>query len=228
MDFELELPSLIPAMTLRDTVLFPQIVLPLYIFEPRYRAMLQDVLEGDRLFAIVREADTEESAENHTPEPPSMYATVGIIRGAHKNADGTSNLVLQGVARVRVEGVETEEPYRVIRIAPVEDDLSPDSETLQACQTALRRRVEGEGVGKDDLPQEFLDFMHSIDDPALYVDYLAYAVCSCPSTKQRILGTPTVRERYQILESYLDRCAQRNALFQKLQGKTEDDRISLN
>ena len=57
-------------MTLRDTVLFPQIVLPLYIFEPRYRAMLQDVLEGDRLFAIVREADTEESAENHTPRTP--------------------------------------------------------------------------------------------------------------------------------------------------------------
>lgn len=228
MDFDLKLPSLIPAMTLRDTVLFPQIVLPLYIFEPRYRAMLEDVLEGDRLFAIVREAETTEGAPPDIPEPPSAYATVGIIRGAHKNADGTSNLVLQGVARVRVEGVEAEEPYRVIRIAPVEDDLSPGEEILQACQTALRRRIEGEGVGKDDLPEEFLDFMHSIEDPGLYVDYLAYAVCSCSSTKQQILGTPTVRERYRILEGYLDRCAQRDALYRRLQGKTKDDQISLN
>src|ERR1700677_3973034 len=83
----IDLPKDAPVMTLPNTALFPQALLPLYIFEPRYRQMLADALEGNRLFAGAG-LDPVRAEEPDQNEPPFTIAGLGIIRACHENSDG--------------------------------------------------------------------------------------------------------------------------------------------
>ena len=110
---ELEIPSEVPVMTLSGVVLFPQAIMPLHIFEPRYRQMLREVLAGDRIFAVAALDDA--STTPGLAEPAHAVAGVGMIRACRTTADGRSNLILQGLARVELEHI-TAVPFRKARI----------------------------------------------------------------------------------------------------------------
>ena len=110
----MQIPSEMPVMTLPHATLFPQALLPLYIFEPRYRKMLADSLRGHRLFIVARQRP---GCEREIPEP---VAGLGFIRVAVGHKDGTSHLVLQGLTRVRLERAVRYKPYRIQRIHPLQ------------------------------------------------------------------------------------------------------------
>src|SRR5919109_2879420 len=93
------LPEQAPVMPLPGTILFPHALLPLYIFEPRYREMLRYSLAQERMFcvALLRPERTEWKSEDDFFD----VATIGLIRACVGRGDGTSNLILQGLQRVR-------------------------------------------------------------------------------------------------------------------------------
>src|ERR1700709_2421789 len=109
MEMEITLPEEVPVMTLPNVTFFPQALMPLHIFEPRYRQMLKEVLATNRLFAVtcLDQARLEEPGEF---EPPHRVASVGIVRACQKNDNGTSNLLLQGLCRVEVLEILTNKP----------------------------------------------------------------------------------------------------------------------
>jgi Lon protease-like protein len=109
----MELPQEVGIMTLPNAILFPQALLPLYIFEPRYRAMLKESLESQRMFAVALPHD---STAAHSSLVPHRVAGVGLIRACVDKPDGSSNLILQGVSRVRFTDFVQEKPYYVGRI----------------------------------------------------------------------------------------------------------------
>ena len=84
-------------MTLPNATLFPQALLPLYIFEPRYRQMLADALHTNRMFSVAMQRPGD------SREIPSPVAGLGLIRVSVGHRDGTSHLILQGIARVELE-----------------------------------------------------------------------------------------------------------------------------
>src|SRR3981189_2307967 len=106
----MKIPSEVPVMTLPNATLFPQALLPLYIFEPRYRQMLADALHSNRMFTVAM------NKPGTTPEIPSPIAGLGLIRVSVGHRDGTSHLILQGLTRVALEGAVRYKPYRVHRI----------------------------------------------------------------------------------------------------------------
>ena len=144
-----------PLFPLPDVVLFPRDVLPLHIFESRYRMMLQSVLEDDRRFGVVR----------WDPQTQSM-ASVGCCAEVlqHQTADdGRSNIVTLGQQRFRVLDVVRETPYRTAMVSWIEDEPVDDQTGLKQLATsvdqALRDVVEltgkltgSPGVLPDDLP----------------------------------------------------------------------------
>ena len=150
----------LPLFPLPDVVLFPQEVLPLHIFEPRYRMMLRTVLDTDRRFGVVR----------WDPQQQRM-AEVGCcaeILQCQTQADDRSNIVTMGQQRFRLLEVVREAPFKVGLVSWIEDDGCPDHDGLQALSTqvtqALRDVVEltGKLMGKPtplpsdlpDLPRE--------------------------------------------------------------------------
>jgi len=108
----MDLPNQVPVMTLPAATLFPQALLPLYIFEPRYREMLADTLKHNRMFSVAMQKP------GRTRETPCPIAGLGLIRVSVGHNDGTSHLILQGLTRVKLQETVQYKPYRVQRIAP--------------------------------------------------------------------------------------------------------------
>src|SRR5438477_7933798 len=116
----MELPREVPVMTLPNAILFPQAMLPLYIFEPRYQRMLIDALGTHRMFSVAMQKP------GRTRETPCNVAGLGLIRASVARKDGTSNLILQGIARVELTQTMRYKPYRVNRIRAL-DSTKTDS-----------------------------------------------------------------------------------------------------
>src|SRR5205085_199730 len=109
----MKIPQEVPVMTLPNATLFPQALLPLYIFEPRYRQMLADALHSNRMFSVAMQRP------GSNRETPSPVAGLGLIRVSVGHQDGTSHLILQGLARVELKEAVRYKPYRVQRIKPL-------------------------------------------------------------------------------------------------------------
>src|ERR1051325_11192560 len=128
----MELPREVPVMTLPNAILFPQAMLPLYIFEPRYRRMLSDALGTHRMLSVAMQKP------GRTRETPCTVAGLGLIRASVARQDGTSNLVLQGLARVELTGPVCYKPYRVHRIRTIEssatDSVAVDALTVKVLE----------------------------------------------------------------------------------------------
>jgi len=132
------LPATIPIFPLPNVVLFPNVFLPLHIFEPRYREMVGDALGGDRIIGMsLLQPGYEASYEGR----PAVYAVgcAGVITHAERLADGRYNIVLRGIERFRVDSEDASRPYRIARVTPLPDTSSTEQQTQLAQQ---RRRLE--------------------------------------------------------------------------------------
>jgi len=114
------LPEVLPVFPLPSTVFFPHTVLPLHVFEPRYRSMVEDALGGDRLIAVA----LAQGSDFHA------IGTVGRIRACEPLEGGRYNIRLEGLARVAFTEVPSTRPYRLVRVEarpePAIDEEQPD------------------------------------------------------------------------------------------------------
>jgi Lon protease-like protein len=223
---DIEIPEIVPVMTLRDTVLFPHAVMPLFIFEQRYREMLADILKSHRLFAIFNE-DQEAETEGQE-EPPARMGTIGVVRAAHRNPDGTSNLALQGIIRVRLLEIVQESPYRMVRVETCPSDDSGEDNSQEEIRGQILSHIKRYPQLACGLPEEYIQFLQSLNQPAPFIDVAIHSICQDPGVKQRLLETLSLNDRYEIFEQFLMKEESRLELFDKLQGSTRDDEIELN
>lgn len=166
------LPPTIPIFPLPNVVLFPHVFLPLHIFEPRYRAMVADALEGDRLIGMVLLRPGWEGRYDGRP-PVYPIGCAGVITHHDRLPDGRYNIVLRGLQKFRITGEDEERPYRVARI---EDQ----HETLAASEReeigAARRRLEGMlvprpgGRGADPPPSSAMSDEDLVNTLAQYME----------------------------------------------------------
>jgi len=104
---------------LPKSILFPHVELPLYIFEQRYRKMLRDCMQGNNLMAISPLKKGWESEKE--PYPSYDVVSVGYVKLSVENSDGTSNIILRGVARVKISEYVQMNPYRIAKVTPLLD-----------------------------------------------------------------------------------------------------------
>jgi ATP-dependent Lon protease len=212
----MKLPQAVPVMTLPNATLFPQALLPLYIFEPRYRQMLADALHSHRMFSVAMQKP------GRTRETPSPVAGLGLIRVSVSHRDGTSHLVLQGLARVELEAAVRYKPYRIQRIRPLEippcDTVAVDA-LVAKVRELLAQRIDlglpfpfpvmspGESPGSAVPPsvsaKEVLRYLDSISDPEHVVDLVSCAVLQGGVDRQTILETVDVEARLRRLVHFL-------------------------
>ncbi|MEO6212690.1 MAG: LON peptidase substrate-binding domain-containing protein [Vicinamibacterales bacterium] len=128
----------IPIFPLPDVVLFPNVFLPLHIFEPRYVAMVTDALDGDRMIGMVLlRPGWEGDYEGRPPVFPTGCA--GLISHHERLPDGRYNIVLRGLEKFRVEHEDDSRVYRVARVSTMHEPL-PEADRV-GVRTA-RRRLE--------------------------------------------------------------------------------------
>src|SRR5258708_29334801 len=135
------LPAEVPVMTLSNAILFPQAMLPLYIYEPRYRQMLADCLNSQRMFAVAMQKPAR------SRETPFGIAGLGMVRASVDNKDGTSHLALQGLTLVQLKKVVQYKPYRIQEIRPLpttgSDSIVVDALTAKVLDLVAERFHQG-------------------------------------------------------------------------------------
>ena len=131
------LPETIPIFPLPNVVLFPNVFLPLHIFEPRYRMMVADALQGDRIIGMVLlRPGYEASYEGRPPVYPVGCA--GVITHAESRPDGRYNIVLRGLEKFRVTGEDSSKAYRVAHVEPLPEEIGgEDRDAVRKHRTRL-------------------------------------------------------------------------------------------
>ncbi len=132
------LPPVIPLFPLPNVVLFPNVFLPLHVFEPRYRAMVADALEGDRIIgmALLRPG-WERDYQGRPPIYPVGCA--GLITHAERQPGGEYNIVLRGLEKFRVREEDHARPYRRAEVEAIDE---PFTEADRAAIRAERSRLD--------------------------------------------------------------------------------------
>jgi Lon protease-like protein len=210
----MHLPPDVPVMTLSNVILFPQAMLPLHIFEPRYRQMLQDVLANDRCFAVaMRRPDRRR-------ETPAQVAGLGLVRACVTRRDGTSNLILQGVARISLGRAIQYRPYRrhaVLPLLPTGDaSVAVQALTLRVLELVQERLKTGlqlaiKAVGEEPGGTPFtieafnqaLQHLAKLEDSEQLADLVSATLLRDARQRQLILETPGLEDRLRHLVHFL-------------------------
>lgn len=223
-EVEITLPDDVPAMTLSETTFFPQALMPLHIFEPRYRAMLVDVLGGNRLMVVAG----SDNRPGRAAETPRRVATVGIVRACQANPDGTSDLLIQGLCRVAITGIVCEEPYRRIRIRPLASEAGAAEAENARSRNEVARLINLKLKLAAGSTGQLAAFLKTIQDPETFVDVAAFNLCDNAGVKQRLLETLDVHQRLKLYAWRLRVEIEGLRLRRILQGRVPDDRVDEN
>ena len=196
--FLMNLPSVIPVMLLQQCNTFPHGLLPLYIFEPRYRAMVQHALKTDRMFCIGTLTPSSDGEALESDDRISEFSTAAVIRACVGNQDGTSHLVLQGMQRVRFVSWEQYQPFRIARIEPIATCCRNQTKAARKSQLLLAR-VLGLICQKTATGQQLATQLQNLADPAHVADFVAGNLVRDASARQPLLGMTEVEDRLDFL-----------------------------
>ncbi len=216
----MQLPREAPVMILPNAILFPHAMLPLYIFETRYRHMLTDVLDGNRLFCVAMRKPAVKS------ESPVKVGSIGVVRACVRRPDGTSHLVLEGLSRVTFGKAVKRRPYRVHEIDLIPRTLETSMETellvIKLREVVAQRLEQGFHLtlapdAPVPLPEDkaelaevlkegverFARHLLQIENPEHLVDIVSCALLTNPAARQAILETADLAGRLRLLIRFL-------------------------
>jgi hypothetical protein len=186
--------SRLPIFPLPGVQLFPHALLPLHVFEPRYRDLVRDAMASDRLIAI---ASFEPGYEANYHGRPAVRPIIGVgtVVGHEPIGDGRANIVLRGLTRARIEReLPPAEAYRLVEAATISDEVTAsfdggaarDMLILLADQLALKLPSGGETLR---------ELARSQPDLGALVDVLSAALVTDPDDRQSLLETLDVGAR---------------------------------
>ena len=197
----------LPIFPLSNVVLFPRVKTPLHLFEPRYRQLARDVLQGERRIGmvVVRPEHVDEM-----PGDPPIYPVgcAGVITESQRLPDGRYNLVLLGEHRVRIVAEEPRDESRLYRVAQVVRLFESYPETERTRVARLRAAIVADvGIlvrhAQPDRSHAFDPELFAGVDDETFVNAVANAFAFPAEEKQALLEAENVPERYARLASAL-------------------------
>lgn len=200
MDGSVTLPAQVPVMPLPGALLFPHALLPLYIFEERYREMLEHALTHHRMFSVALIKPS--CSDWHAPEDFFHVAGLGLIRACVGRSDGTSNLILQGLERVRFTSFEQEAPFPIATVEPLESETSSSVETEALASKVLELYSKLRTKGRE-LPKKVDRYLSDLNDMEMLADLMASTFINDPLRRQQVLEELVLNQRLRLVIQYL-------------------------
>jgi ATP-dependent Lon protease len=215
-----EIPAELPVLPLKETVVFPDSVTPLAIGQERSVRLIDDVVGGERLLALV----TVRDAEIESPLWDDLH-TVGTAAVVHKMIrvpDGTLRVLVQGLQRIRLEEPVTDEPYLVGRFVQVPDEVEEtrELEALMRNSQSLFARIIGLAPY---LPEELQIAAANVEDPSALCNLVASTLRLKTEEKQLLLELADAEERLREISKILNRELEVFELGTKIQSQVQSE-----
>jgi ATP-dependent Lon protease len=214
------LPDALPILPLRETVTFPDTLTPLAVGQERSIKLVNDVLSGTRMLAMVASNDPE----NDAPGPDDLYSVgvAGSVARMMKVPDGTIRILVQGGTRVKILDYVSEEPYLVARIEQV-PDVMVESDELAALTQNVQNTFSEIIEAIPYLPEELQLAVTNIEDPSQLSHLIAGALRISTEEKQELLEQTDVTKRLHRLSEILTRELEVVRLGSKIQSQVESE-----
>ncbi len=194
-------PTQLPLLPLRDVVVFPHMVIPLFVGRPRSIKALEAAMQGGKSIMLV----AQKSAAKDEPTPQDLYemGCIATILQLLKLPDGTVKVLVEGAQRARIQSIEDNEAHFVCEVLPVASETVENAETEALRRTILSQFDQYVKLNKK-IPPEILSSLAGIDDAGRLADTIAAHLPLKLENKQKILDLVNTNERLEALLAQLE------------------------
>lgn len=217
----IEVPAEIALLPLRNTVLFPGVVLPITVGRDKSIKAVNDAYKTDKLIGVVAQKDS--SVEDPAIKDLENIGTVAKIVKLIKMPDGGTTVIIQGKSRFLVESVFTEDPYFKARIKKIEEEESPKDADFDAYVSTIKDLATEIIQLSPNIPTEASIILRNIENPSFLIHFVSSNLNTDIKEKQRLLELNHIRERADVLMQLLQKELQFAELKNKVTTKTRTE-----
>lgn len=216
-----EVPAEIALLPLRNTVLFPGVVLPITVGRDKSIKAVNDAYKTDKLIGVVAQKDS--SVEDPGIKDLENIGTIAKIVKQIKMPDGGTTIIIQGKNRFQIESVLGEEPYFKARIGRLDDEELPKDGDFDAYVSTIKDLATEIIQLSPNIPTEASIILRNIENPAFLIHFVSSNLNTDIKEKQRLLETNSIRERADLLMQLLQKELQFAELKNKVTTKTRTE-----
>ncbi len=214
-------PKEIALLPLRNTVLFPGVVLPITVGRDKSINAVNDAYRGDKLIGVIAQKDS--NIEDPAVTDLENVGTVAKIVKLIKMPDGGTTIIIQGKSRFKVESILSEDPYFKAKITKLEEEESPKDEDFNAYVANIKDLAADIVQLSPNIPAEASIILRNIENPAFLIHFVSSNLNTEIKDKQRLLELNQIRQRADLLMQLLQKELQFVELKNKVTSKTRTE-----
>ena len=218
---DIVVPAEIPLLPLRNTVLFPGVVLPITVGRDKSIKAVNEAYKGDKLVGVIAQKDT--NIEDPSTKDLEDIGTVARIVKLIKMPDGGTTIIIQGKSRFQVEAILTDEPYFRAKIKKLEEEEAPKDEDFKAYVANIKDLAADIVQLSPNIPTEASIILRNIENPAFLIHFVSSNLNTDIKDKQRLLELNQIRQRADLLMQLLQKELQFAELKNKVTTKTRTE-----
>jgi len=217
-DGQLSISEELPILPLRNTVLFPGVVLPITVGRDKSIKAVQDVYKGDKLIGVIAQKDS--TIEEPTVSDLEEIGTVAKIAKLIKMPDGGTTIIIQGKKRFKIDEVTTDDPYFKAKVELLEEEEIKNDSDFDAMTGSIKDLASQIITLSPNLPSEAGIILKNIENPSFLIHFVSSNLSSDIKDKQRLLVTNNLKARAELLLNLLHTELQYTELKNKVTNKT--------
>jgi ATP-dependent Lon protease len=219
-DLESKIPSSLPILPLRDTVVFPSIVTPLVVARKKSVQLINDIIAGSRILGLV--AQRKPDVEDPGVEDIYQIGTAAIILRMLKFPDGSLRILVQGLSRIKITKIETTIPYLTAEVGLLSDSYSKSTE-LEALKRNIAIQFQKIVTLVPQLPDELQIVVVNTHHPGKLADLIASNLNLSIEEKQQLLEYEDIKKRLEHLTVFVNRELEVLEMGSKIQDKVQSE-----
>ncbi|MBL0358741.1 MAG: endopeptidase La [Chitinophagaceae bacterium] len=208
----------LPLLPLRNTVLFPGVVLPITVGRDKSIKAVTDVYKGDKLIGVIAQKDS--NVEEPTVSDLEEIGTVAKIAKLIKMPDGGTTIIIQGKKRFKIDEITTEDPYFKAKVQLLDEEVLKNDADFDAMVSSIKDLASQIITLSPNLPSEAGIILKNIENPAFLIHFVSSNLSSEIKDKQRLLVTNNIKARAELLLNLLHTELQYTELKNKVTNKT--------
>ena len=216
-----EIPSEIPILPLRNTVLFPGVVLPITVGRDKSVKAVTDAYKTDKLIGVLAQKDS--GVEDPTLDELVAVGTIARIIKVIKMPDGGTTVILQGKRRFKVGSITTDDPYFKAKVILLQEEDAPKDQDFAAYVSNIKDLAAQIIQLSPNIPTEASIILKNIENPSFLIHFISSNLNSELTEKQELLQTDHIKARADLLMQLLQRELQFAELKNKLTNKTKTE-----
>jgi ATP-dependent Lon protease len=217
----IEVPAEIALLPLRNTVLFPGVVLPITVGRDKSIKAVNDAYKGNKLIGVIAQKDS--TVEDPAVKDLEQIGTIAKIVKLIKMPDGGTTIIIQGKKRFVIESISEEDPYFKAKIRKLEEEDSPKDEDFNAYVANIKDLAADIVQLSPNIPSEASIILRNIESPAFLIHFVSSNLNTDIKDKQRLLELNHIRERADLLMKLLQKELQFAELKNKVTTKTRTE-----